>query len=332
MFSVTYADPDSVPSEGLSEAMSAAMLREGRDLAQYPPPQGHVGMRELIAQRLGERRKLETSPDSIFLSGGAAGAIQTMLDAFIDPGDIVLVERVLLPGHPQHTAGAKGAGRTRPDGRSRDGYRRSRDDCQELGVQGPTAQDDLHHIGVSKPTGVTLSLDRRKHMLQIANRYGIPILENESYADFRIDGEELPPSIMGMDDQDSGMYVSAYTKLLGCGLRLGYGVFPEPLRDTLTQLEFGVSPSHLAAMAVHEYLRNHADEYVADVTASLRAKRDAMLAALGENFPPACDWNSPEGRDDGLGSVCPRAPTHWPRWQAAVEADVKYNPGLRLSS
>ena len=57
-------------------------------------------------------------------------------------------------------------------------------------------------------------------MLEVANRYQIPIVENESYADFRIDGEPLPPAMMGMDDQDSVMYVSAYTKHLGCGLRL----------------------------------------------------------------------------------------------------------------
>ena len=326
VFSVTYADPDTVPSEGLSQAMGAAMLREGRDLAQYPPPQGHVGMRELIAQRLGERRDLSVGADSIFLSGGAGGAIQTILDALIDPGDIVLVEEFCYLGTLNALLGRRAQVVHVPmDDLGMD------TDALDTIVKGLVSRGQrpklIYTISVyQNPTGVTLSLDRRKHMLQIAQRYGIPVLENESYADFRIDGEQLPPSIMGMDDEDSVIYVSAYTKLLGCGLRLGYGVFPEPMRATLSHLKFGVSPSHLAAMTVHEYLRNHAEEYVADVAASLRVKRDAMLAALGENFPPTCSWNSPEG---GM-MVWVRLPEGADTLAAldrAVEADVKYNPG-----
>ena len=326
VLSVTYADPDSVPLVGLSEAMAAAMLREGRDLAQYPPPQGHVGMRELIAQRLSEGRQLNADVDSIFLSGGAGGAIQTILDALIDPGDVVLVEEFCYLGTLNALLGRRAHVVHVPTD-----DRGMNTDALETIVKSLVSQGQqpklIYTISVyQNPTGVTLDLDRRKHMLEISHRYGIPILENESYADFRIDGEQLPPSIMGMDDQDSVMYVSAYTKLLGCGLRLGYAVFPEPLRDTLSQLKFGVSPSHLAAMTVHEYLRNHADEYVADVAASLKAKRDAMLAALGENFPPTCTWNSPEG---GM-MVWVRLPEGADTLAAldrAVEADVKYNPG-----
>ena len=326
VFSVTYADPDMLPSEGLSDAMRGAMMREGRDLAQYPPPQGHVGMRELIVQRLSEGRDLDTGVDSIFLSGGAGGAIQCILDALIDPGNIVLVEEFCYLGTLNALLGRRAQVIHVPtDDRGMD------TDALETIVKGLVSRGQqpklIYTISVyQNPTGVTLSLERRKHMLQIAHRYGIPILENESYADFHIDGEELPPSIMGMDDQDSVIYVSAYTKLLGCGLRLGYAVFPEPLRDTLTQLKFGASPSHLAAMTVHEYLRNHADEYIADVAASLKAKRDAMLAALGENFPPTCVWNSPEG---GM-MVWVRLPEGADTLAAldkAVEADVKYNPG-----
>ena len=326
VFSVTYADPDTLPSEGLTDAMRDAMLREGRDLAQYPPPQGHVGMRELIAQRLGEGRKLDASVDSVFLSGGAGGAIQTILDALIDPGDIVLVEEFCYLGTLNALLGRRAQVVHVPtDDRGMD------TDALESTVKSLVSRGQrpklIYTISVyQNPMGVTLALDRRRQMLEISHRYGIPILENESYADFRIDGEPLPPSIMGMDDQDSVIYVSAYTKLLGCGLRLGYGVFPEPLRDTLSHLKFGVSPSHLAAMTVHEYLRNHADEYVADVAASLNAKRDAMVAALGENFPPNCAWNSPAG---GM-MVWVRLPEGADTLAAldrAVEADVKYNPG-----
>ncbi|MCL0028951.1 aminotransferase class I/II-fold pyridoxal phosphate-dependent enzyme, partial [Dehalococcoidia bacterium] len=155
---------------------------------------------------------------------------------------------------------------------------------------------------------------------------GIPIFENESYADFRIDGDVLPPAIMAMDDQDSVMYVSAYTKLLGCGLRLGFGVLPEPVMDTMKLLNFGPSPSHLTAMAVHQYLRDHGDRYVDRVASSLRDKRDAMLAALGEYFPTGIEWSNPAGGMMIWGRL-PRGANTWEALDHAVEAGVTYNPG-----
>ena len=326
VFSITYADPDTLPSEGMSRAMDSAMRREGRDLARYPPPQGHEGMRGLIAQYLGEERGIETGIDSVFLSGGAGRAIRSIVDAFIDPGDIVLMEefsylgtlRMLLQRRAQviHIP-------TDGQGMDTDALESTVRDLVSRG-QRPKM---IYTISVyQNPMGMTLSLDRREHMLAIAQRYEVPILENESYADFRIDGPSLPPAMVGMDGRDSVMYVSAYTKLLGCGLRLGYAVVPDQVRETLATQGFGGAPSHLAAMVVHEYLRDHKEQYVQEVGASLRAKRDAMLAALGEHFPPTCTWSQPEG---GM-MVWVRLPEGADTWAAldrAVEADVKYNPG-----
>ena len=76
------------------------------------------------------------------------------------------------------------------------------------------------------PLGFTPSESRRRALLDIAQRYNVPILENESYADFRIDGDPLPTAFSGLSDQGDIMYVSSFTKLLGCGLRVGFGVLP----------------------------------------------------------------------------------------------------------
>ena len=326
VFSITFSDPDTLPVEGLSDAMRRAMEREGRDLAMYPLPQGHQGMRELIAQNLKDKRGLETSIDSIFLSSGAGGAIQCILDALIDPGDVVLAEeftylgslRMLLErrAHVVHIP-------TDHQGMDTDALEVKVKELKSQGIQPKL----IYTIPIyQNPMGMTLSLERREHLLEVSHRYGIPILENESYADFRIDGPPLPPSMMGMDDQDSVMYVSAYTKLLGCGLRLGYGVVPDAVRDALAPLRFGGAPSHLAAMTLYEYVRIHGDEHIDRVADSLKAKRDAMLAALGEHFPPTCTWSKPDG---GM-MVWVRLPEGADTWAAldkAVEADVKYTPG-----
>ncbi len=326
VFSVTYADRDAFPLDGLASAISSAMAREGLDLTPYPPVQGHVAMREYIARNLARKRALDVDVESIFLSSGAGGAITTILDVFIDPGDIVLVEEFSYLGTLGMLLGRGVDVRHIPtdgDGMDTDALEGVLSDLRARG----RAPKLIYTISVyQNPMGMTLSLPRRRRMVEIAQAYGVLIVENESYADFRIEGDPLPPSMMGMDDEGSVIYVSAYTKLLGCGLRLGYAVIPDGLKDTFRRLRFGIRPSHLAGMAVHEYLRTRGDEYIAEVAASLRKKRDSMLAALGEHFPPACSWNTPEG---GM-MVWVRLPEGADTWSAlprAVEADVKYNPG-----
>jgi 2-aminoadipate transaminase len=326
VFSVTYADRDVFPAEGLIDALTTVLRREGRSLSKYPPPQGHLGLREMIVKNLSAHRGVEAEPDSVFLSEGAGGAVGAVLDVFVDPGDIVLVEEFSYLGTMRMLL-ERGADvrhvPTDDDGMNTDALE---DIIGELVAQGRQPKL-IYTIPVyQNPMGVILSLARRTHMVEIAQRYGVPIFENESYADFRIDGDPLPPAMMGLDDRDAVIYVSAYTKLLGCGLRLGYGLAPEPVMESLRKIRFGGRASHLAALAVYEYLRNHREAYVAEVASSLRGKRDAMLDALREHFPPVCSWNVPHGGmmiwvqlPDGADTlaVLPKA----------VAADVKYNPG-----
>ena len=326
VFSVTYADPESLPYETMCDALREALVRDGPSLARYPVPQGHEGMRTHITESLSRDRGLDVDVDSVFLSAGAGGALRAIVEAFIDPDDVVLVEEftylgtltMLLERRAQviHIPGDDQGMNT---------------DALEETVKGLVATGRRPKLILTisvfqNPMGMTLSAQRRKHMLEVSHRYGIPILENESYADFRIDGPPLPQSLAGMDDEDSVLYVSAYTKLLGCGLRLGFGVVPDQVMETLKRLKFGGSTSHLSAMAAYGFLKDHKDEHVRNVAASLGAKRDAMLAALGEHFPPGCTWSRPHG---GM-MVWVRLPEGADTWDAldrAVEAGVKYNPG-----
>ncbi len=326
VFSVTYTDPDTMPVQGFVDALSDIMPREGIDLAQYPPPQGHEGLREYIARALSENRGMEVPVDNIFLSSGAGGAVGTILDSFIDAGDTVLVEEFCYSGTLGMLLGKRANVvhiHTDENGMDTDALESSIKDLLAKGVRPKL----IYTISVyQNPTGVTLSADRRRRMVEISQTYGIPILENESYADFRIDGDPLPQAMYGMDDQGGVSHVSAYTKLLGCGLRLGFGVVPDPVKEVVGKLRFGTSPSHLTSMAAYEYLNRHGEEYIESVSRSLGAKRDAMLAALGEHFPPEYEWSQPNGGMMLWGRL-PEGVNTWNTLEKAVEAGVKYNPG-----
>ena len=248
------------------------------------------------------------------------------MDAFIDPGDVVMMDefcyhgslnmflrRGALPIHvPMDDKGIV------PDLLEQEIIRKISDgDKPKL----------IYTISVyHNPTGTTIPLDRRLRIVDISNRYGIPIVENESYADFRIDGPELPGAMIGLNDQGGTFYISAFTKLMGCGLRLGFGVFPEGARESMEKVAFGTAPSHLTSMAVYEYLRENKASYIDGVRHSLKGKRDAMLTALGEYFPPSCKWTAPKG---GM-MIWVDLPDHADSWDLldkAVDVGVKYNPG-----
>ncbi len=326
VFSVTYTDQNAMAVEELAKAAAEVIREEGKSLSTYPPQLGHEGLRAFVAEDLEINRGMDVGSDNIFLSSGAGGACQTIVDAFIDPGDVVIMDQFCYHGSLNMFM-KKGATPVHvdmdSDGMKIDSLRSVIDDHINNGNKPKL----IYTIPVyHNPTGSTLSLARRKGMLEVGSEFGIPIVENESYADFRIDGPKLPPSMMGLSEDDGVMYISAFTKLLGCGLRLGFGVFPESARDALTNVGFGARPSHLTAMVVDKYLRNNKGNYVEGVAKSLKTKRDAMIRSLGEHFPPSCKWTEPNG-GMMLWVELPEGSDTWELLEKAVNRGVKYNPG-----
>ena len=322
IFSVTNAVPQAIDAELYAEAMSNALAREAQTLAGYPGMKGHEGLRGLIAAELKDKRGADVDIEDIFLSDGAGGAIRKLVDAFIDAGDIVLAEEFTYSGTLNMLLSKRAdvihvesdSEGMNPDALEAEIYRLA---------TGGRKPKFIYTISVyQNPSGSTLSLERRERMLEIAAEHNIPIVENESYADFRIDGDPLPPSMLGMDDNGLVIYISSYTKLLGCGLRVGFAVASQQVQDVLT----GGMPSQLATMLVYEYLRTRKAEHVETVRRELLARRDALVSAVRENFPTECEIVPPHGGMMGWVKM-PEGADTWSALDSAVEAGVKYNPG-----
>ena len=106
VFSITNAVPEVINAQNYLEAIRAGLESGGpNSLAAYPPPTGHNGLRELVAERLAANRGFHASPDDVFISDGAGGAISIILDSFINPGDRHPGGGVHLHGQPAHDAG-----------------------------------------------------------------------------------------------------------------------------------------------------------------------------------------------------------------------------------
>ena len=292
-FAVAYPDPDTLPLTGLVEALSTALEREGRDLAYYPVSAGYPPLRELVADKLRRDRQMEVTADDIVLTSGSGEAINMLIQAMTDPGDVLLTEEYVYLGTMRqmrlwsaNVVGVK---------------------CDDDGII-PEALDETisaqHAAGrrvkflytiptFQNPLGWTATLDRRQRMLEVCQSHGVPILEDDCYVDLRFEGEDVT-SISSLDESGGVLYVGSMSKIIAPGVRMGYLVAPEIVRERALSFKSG-GVNQFAALAIEEYLRNHMYDHIDEENQALRAKRDAMLAALGEHFGNRATWSKPEG-------------------------------------
>ena len=326
IFSITYTNPHTFQYNKMANALNTSITQEWDTLTKYPDVQGYSKLRSLISDNLTKYRGIAIDPEFIFLSSGAGGAIKTIIDAFIDTGDIVLAEEYTYLGTLNMLL-AKGAQVLHiPTDQYGIETEKLENTLKELKLKNTLPKLICTIPVYQNPMGITMSLERKKELINISRKYQIPIIENESYADFRIDGPVLPPTLMSLDTSGSVIYVSAYTKLLGCGLRLGYAVIPENMKNVLSRFDYGNSPSQLASILVYEFLKNHREEQVIATSSSLKIKRDTMLKSLEKYFPVFCKWSHPNGGMMIWLQLPPNADT-WSALPNAINNSVEYNPG-----
>ena len=292
-FAVAYPDPDTLPLTGLVDALSTALEREGRDLAYYPVAAGYPPLRELVADKLRRDRQMDVTADDIVLTSGSGEAINMLIQAMTDPGDVLLTEEYVYLGTMRQMRlwGANVVGVK----------------CDDDGII-PEALDEtiraqeaagrrvkfLYTIPTfQNPLGWTATLERRERMLEVCQSHGVPILEDDCYVDLRFEGEDVT-SISSMADRGGVLYVGSMSKIIAPGVRMGYLVAPEVVRERALSFKSG-GVNQFAALAIEEYLRNHMYDHIDEENQALRAKRDAMLAALGEHFGNRATWSKPEG-------------------------------------
>ena len=157
----------------------------------------------------------------------------------------------------------------------------------------------------------------------------MPILEDDCYADNRYGGDQVT-SMYNMDDQNSVMYVGSFSKIIAPGMSLGYMTAPGEILDRAMMVKSG-RISEFTAMAVEKYARKYLDAHVEKINNIQRVKRDAMLAALGENFGTGAEWSDPDGGlyiwmklNDDADMVSLSS-------KALEEIDVGFHPGTNYS-
>ena len=293
-FAVAYPDPKSVPLDDMLDALKGALHEEGEDLAIYGNQNGYTPLREFIAQKLANERDIHVSTDEIIIGDGSGQPIHMICEALVDPGDVVFTEDFVYSGTLSQLR------RFHADIRGvacdQDGML---PDALESAIQKARGEGKpikfIYTIPIfQNPQGWTMTLERRKEMVRLSQKHGVPILEDDCYVDLRYDGEPVA-SLHSLDDTGSVMYVGSFSKIIAPGMRLGYMTAPKEVLNMARAVKGTSMASHFTSLAVHRYATGSLAGHIDEINDIQRAKRDAMVAALGENFGSSATWSRPQG-------------------------------------
>jgi 2-aminoadipate transaminase len=292
--------PEAFPIQRFEEACHKVLAQKAARALQYSATEGYEPLRELIANNMA-RYGIEARVENVMITSGSQQALDLIGKLFINRGDRVLVEAPTYLGALQafNTYGADYISVPVDD----DGLRT---DLLEKPLRtGPKFMYVLPNF--QNPAGTTLSEGRRHELVLMADRYGIPIIEDDPYGQLRYEGEHIPPLVV-IDREnlrrDDGysignvIYLSTFSKTLAPGIRLGWIVAPPEIITKLVQLKQGTDlhTSTFNQYVAYEVARDgFLDQHVKFIRQLYRERRDVMLEALQESFPPEVTWTRPHG-------------------------------------
>jgi len=323
--------PDVFPTERFREACNRVLEKQARLALQYGATEGYEPLREMIARHT-SRYGVKAKPENVLLTSGSQQALDLIGKLMINPGDRVLVEAPTYLGALQafNVYGAEYVSVPSDN----DGLR---SDLLEASLRlGPKFMYVLPNF--QNPGGTTLAEGRRHELVLLADRYGIPIIEDDPYGQLRYEGEHLTPLIV-LDREnlrrDDGysignvIYLSTFSKTLAPGLRLGWIVAPPEVISKLVQLKQGADlhTSTFVQMVAYEVARdNFLDEHIKLIRRVYGERRDVMLRAMEENFPSEVTWTRPQG-GLFLWVTLPEGMDCHHLFEAAIKENVAFVPG-----
>lgn len=329
--------PEVFPVKEFEAATQQVLAEHGSQALQYGTTEGYGPLREYIVQRM-SRYGIEAEPENVLITSGSQQALDLIGKILINPGDLILTEQPTYVGAIQAWRAYQAEFATVPI--DDEGLRT--DLLEEALCAGPKFMYILPNF--QNPAGVTLSLKRRMKLLEIADRYGIPIIEDDPYGQLRYEGDHLP-SLVALDAQKlngrgvsgNGMgffrgnviYLSTFSKTLAPGLRLGWVVAPKEVikRCVMGKQGMDLHTSTFVQMVAYEVIKDgFLDEHVRHIRRVYRERRDVMLAAMERYFPPEVHWTIPAG-GLFLWITLPESLNTTLLLEKAVENKVAYVPG-----
>jgi len=315
--------PELFPIEELKASSIEVLDSVGRKALQYNDPVGYGPLREWVAKRM-KTVDVSVEAKDILITSGSQQGLDFAGKVFLDEGDIVLCESPSYLG----AINALGA------------Y-----ECDFLEV--PTDDDgmiiaELEKIAASNdkiklvyvipefqnPTGKTWSNKRREEFMEVIEKYGLIVLEDNPYGELRYGGESKK-SLKSMDKSDRVVYLGTFSKILSPGIRIGWVCAGEETMDMFVKVKqrSDVHTNSVSQMEVANFLENNdIDEHISKIKELYGNRRDLMLETIDECFPEGVDITRPDG-GLFLWAVLPEKIDAKEMLKKAVEKNVGFVPG-----
>jgi 2-aminoadipate transaminase len=277
---------------------------------QYGPTEGMAATVRCIVEVMAAE-DTEIDPSEVIVTTGGQQVIDLVCKTLIDPGDVIVAEAPTYPGAvPTFSAYQARVEQIEmdADGMPVDALEAALD---RLAREGHRPKFIYTVPNFQNPAGVTMSLPRRRRLIEVARERELLVLEDNPYGMLRYDGTPLP-TLYSLDAQAAGrggasdlvIYLGTFSKIISPGLRLGWAVAPRPV---LEKLNLGKQGSDLCSSPVTQmFVAAYFDErgaggargwleHVRRQRELYRRRRDTMLDALREHFGEAAEWTNPEG-------------------------------------
>jgi 2-aminoadipate transaminase len=328
-----HNDADQVPLDALLKAANDVLAREGRTLATYglaSGPLGYRALREFLARKLERTAGISCDADEILITSGSLQALDLVNGILLARGDTVIIEQATYQGALTRLQrlGVEAVGIPLDgEGMRMDALGDALAALKRRGVQPkyiytiPTVQN---------PTGTILSEARRREMLQLATQYGVPIFEDDCYADLIWDGKR-PPALYAMSGHGGVIHVGSFSQSVAPALRVGYIVAPWPLLSRMLPLKTDGGSGALEQMVLGEFCHAHFDAHVPVLIRTLRGKLETLMEALNEQFGTAAEFEDPKG-GIFLWVKLPDQVDTQKLFAPALAAGVAINPGAEWST
>lgn len=279
------------PVASLRDAINTVIDRDGASALTYEVAEGYGPLRSTIRDYV-SALGIQTRSSDILVTGGAQQGIDLVIQALVAEGqtivtsnptyigviDIARTRRINVHGIPM----------------DEDGIRL---DCLEHYLMENNPQLIYVMPSFQNPTGQVMPLHRRRQLINLAVKYNVPILEDAIYDEFRFEGEALPP-LKALDNDDVVIHVSAFTKMLLPGMRIGYLIANGSRFERLVRVKQSadISTSALNQRAIHLMIqRGVLSHQLERNNRELRRRRDAAIRAAEEHLPPGTRWSTPQG-------------------------------------
>ena len=289
-------DTSTFPAEELAAVLSRLAAADSARALQYGPTDGIAAVKDAIVTVMAAEG-VDVGTEDILVTTGGQQVIDLMCKAFIDPGDVIVAEAPTYPGAvPAFSAYQADVVQIAMD---EDGMKvdELEETLDRLEAEGRRPKFIYTIPTFQNPGGVTMSLPRRKRIVEVARERELLVLEDNPYGLLRYEGEPLP-TLYSLDGGDFVIYLGTFSKILSPGVRLGWSVAPAPV---LEKMNLGKQASDLCSSSLSQlfvaryFAEGRWEGYLATLRELYRHRRDVMLEALAEHLPPEATWTKPQG-------------------------------------